>query len=50
MAHFADLIQLQPGAENLWAGEADTGYSHPAGQFGGWTASRVAEGGDDGGG
>jgi len=39
MASFADLIQLQPGAENLWAGEADTDYSHPAGQFGGWTAA-----------
>jgi acyl-CoA thioesterase len=39
MVHFADLIQLRPGAENLWAGEADTVYSHPAGQFGGWTAA-----------
>ncbi len=39
MAFFADLIQLRPGAENLWAGEADTNYSHPAGQFGGWTAA-----------
>jgi acyl-CoA thioesterase len=39
MASFADLIQLSPGAENLWSGEADTDYSHPAGQFGGWTAA-----------
>lgn len=36
---FADLIDLKPAAPNLWAGEADTGYSHPAGQFGGWTAA-----------
>jgi acyl-CoA thioesterase len=39
MAVFADLIQLRPGADNLWAGEADTAYSHPGGQFGGWTAA-----------
>src|SRR5690242_341016 len=39
MASFADLIQLRPGAETLWTGEADTNYSHPAGQFGGWTAA-----------
>ncbi len=39
MPNFADLIQLRPAAENLWAGEADTTYSHPGGQFGGWTAA-----------
>lgn len=36
---FADLIDLKPVGESLWAGEADTDYSHPAGQFGGWTAA-----------
>src|SRR5262249_5369574 len=39
MAGFASAIDLRPAAENLWAGEADTDYSHPAGQFGGLTAA-----------
>ncbi len=39
MISFADTIDLRPAGENLWAGEADTDYSHPAGQFGGWTAA-----------
>src|SRR5262249_58547233 len=39
MTSFADTLELKPAGENLWAGEADTDYSHPAGQFGGWTAA-----------
>lgn len=41
MTAFADLIVLKPAGINLWAGEADTDYSHPAGQFGGWTAAAL---------
>jgi acyl-CoA thioesterase len=41
MISFADTIELRPAAENLWASEADTDYSHPAGQFGGWTAAAL---------
>ncbi len=41
MQKFADAIDLKPAAENLWAGTADTDYSHPAGQFGGWTAAAL---------
>jgi acyl-CoA thioesterase len=39
MPAFADLIDLKHAADSLWAGEADTTYSHPGGQFGGWTAA-----------
>jgi acyl-CoA thioesterase len=39
ISSFADTIELKPAGANLWAGEADTNYSHPAGQFGGWTAA-----------
>jgi acyl-CoA thioesterase len=41
MTTFGDCIQLRPVDENLWAGEADLDYSHPAGQFGGWTAAAL---------
>lgn len=39
MTGFESLIGLRPLAPNLWAGEADLDYSHPGGQFGGWTAA-----------
>ena len=38
---FAASIDLKPAGTNLWACEADTRYSHPAGQFGGWTAAAL---------
>jgi len=41
MISFSDTIALRPATENLWAGDADTDYSHPAGQFGGWTAAAL---------
>lgn len=41
MTTFGNSIQLRHGADNLWAGEADPDYSHPAGQFGGWTAAAL---------
>jgi acyl-CoA thioesterase len=41
MTTFGDIIQLKPAGENLWAGQADLDYSHPAGQFGGWTAAAL---------
>ena len=41
MISFADTIELRPAGENLWVGDADTDYSHPAGQFGGWTAAAL---------
>jgi acyl-CoA thioesterase len=39
MALFSDALTIQSTSNNRWAGEADAGYSHPGGQFGGWTAA-----------
>jgi acyl-CoA thioesterase len=41
MPGFASAIDLRAAAPNLWAGEADLDYSHPGGQFGGWTAAAL---------
>ncbi len=41
MPGFASAIDLRPAAPGLWAGEADQDYSHPGGQFGGWTAAAL---------
>jgi acyl-CoA thioesterase len=44
------LIRLHHSGENLWLGEGDPRYTHPAGLFGGWTAAALlsAVGGEPG--